>query len=59
MILLPILALVIGAMIAYFLRLPAIQGVSGLYLAVACLAGLDTVFGGFRSGLEAIRWLES
>ena len=52
MILLPILALVIGAMIAYFLRLPAIQGVSGQYLAVACLAGLDTVFGGFRSGLE-------
>jgi small basic protein len=52
MIALPIVAAVIGAIIAYFLRIGPVGGVSGQYLAVACLAGLDTVFGGVRGGLE-------
>lgn len=52
MIFLPILAALVGAMIAILLRVGPVGGVSGQYLAVACLAGLDTVFGGIRSGLE-------
>lgn len=51
MIFLPIIALVIGAAIALSLKLP-MHGIYGQYLAVACLAGLDTVCGGVRSGLE-------
>jgi small basic protein len=52
MIALPIVAAIIGAILAYFLRIAPVGGVSGQYLAVACLAGLDTVFGGVRGGLE-------
>lgn len=52
MILLPILALLIGIMVPLLLRLGPVGGSYGQYLAVACLAGLDTVFGGVRSGLE-------
>jgi small basic protein len=50
-ILIPILALIIGALLAIVLQI-SVGGASGQYLAVACLAGIDTVFGGFRSGLE-------
>src|SRR5437764_957490 len=50
--LLPLLTLLIGAIIAYALRIPPQGGETGLYLGVACLAGLDTVCGGIRSGLE-------
>ncbi|HWD38663.1 MAG TPA: small basic family protein [Fimbriimonas sp.] len=52
LILIPILAAIIGALIASQLQFHAVGGLSGQYLAVACLAGLDTVFGGIRSGLE-------
>lgn len=56
MILIPIMALVIGAMIAVILEWSGhfgpLRGIVGQYLAVACLAGLDTVLGGMRSGLE-------
>lgn len=52
MILLPIIALLIGLAIPLFLRLGPIGGISGQYLAVACLAGLDSVSGGIRAGLE-------
>jgi small basic protein len=52
MILLPIVAAIVGAAIALLLRVGPIGGISGQYLAVACIAGLDTVFGGVRSGLE-------
>jgi len=49
---LPILALFLGAMIALAMKLPAIPGAYGQYLAVACLAGFDTICGGVRAGLE-------
>ncbi len=52
MILLPIIALILGAAIALAIKLPAIPGVYGQYLAVACLAGFDTICGGIRAGLE-------
>ncbi|HJP82227.1 MAG TPA: small basic family protein [Fimbriimonadaceae bacterium] len=51
MILVPIVALLIGAAMALLLNRP-LTGAVGQYLAVACLAGLDSVCGGIRSGLE-------
>jgi small basic protein len=51
-ILIPLLALIVGALLAAVLQIGPIGGVGGHYLAVACLAGIDTIFGGFRSGLE-------
>jgi small basic protein len=51
-ILIPLIALLIGAFIALAIHLPAVPGVYGQYLAVACLAGFDTVCGGIRAGLE-------
>ena len=51
MILIPFVALIIGAFLAFEFVGPQ-KGISGQYLAVACLAGLDTILGGFRSGLE-------
>ena len=53
MILIPILAMLVGALIAVIVVLPIHNQVIAQYLAVACLAGLDTVLGGIRSGLEA------
>jgi small basic protein len=44
-------ALVLGAVLALVFNKP-MTGVYGQYLAVACLAGLDSVCGGIRSGLE-------
>ncbi len=49
--LVPIVALIIGALMAMQFVHP-VTGASGQYLAVACLAGLDTVCGGMRSGME-------
>jgi len=49
---LPILAMIVGAIIALFVVHPIHDAVVALYLAVGCLAGLDTVLGGVRSGLE-------
>jgi len=49
---LPILAIVVGAIIALFVRAPIHDAFAALYLSIACLAGLDTVLGGVRSGLE-------
>jgi small basic protein len=51
-ILVPIIALLIGVALPLFFGLAPIAGVSGQYLAVACLAGLDSVCGGIRAGLE-------
>lgn len=51
-VLLPIVFLVIGALIGYGFKVNPLGGAEGQYLAVACLAGFDTVFGGVRSGLE-------
>ncbi len=52
MILIPIVALIIGAAIALAIKMPPIPGVYGQYLAVACLAGFDTICGGVRAGVE-------
>jgi small basic protein len=51
MILVPIVALIIGAMIALIVQV-RVPGVWGQYVAVACLAGLDTILGGVRSAYE-------
>ncbi len=52
MILLPVLALVIGFSIPFLFKTGPITNFYGLYIGVACLAGLDSVLGGIRSGLE-------
>jgi small basic protein len=51
MILIPILFFVIGVMVALAKNVHY-YGASAHYMAVACLAGLDTVLGGIRSGYE-------
>ena len=51
MILLPVIALAVGIVLAILLRFQ-LGGIGGQYLAVACLAGLDTVLGGVRAGLD-------
>jgi small basic protein len=51
-ILLPVIAALLGALIALVSRVHPVPGEAGQYLAVACIASLDTVFGGVRSGLE-------
>lgn len=51
-ILIPIAALLLGAVVAKLLGLGAVTGIGGNYLAVACVAGLDSVTGGIRAGLE-------
>ena len=50
--LLPLVMLVLGAAIAFAMRFDPIPGAFGQYLAVACLAGFDTICGGIRSGME-------
>lgn len=52
MILIPILAMLVGALIALIVAFPIHDPSLAQYMAVACLAGLDTVLGGIRSGLE-------
>ena len=52
MIFIPFIALLIGAVLAYVFHAPAVPGAYGQYLAVACLAGFDTICGGIRAGLE-------
>lgn len=52
MILLPVVALLVGFLLAYVLRVGPVTGIVGLYLAVACLAGIDSILGGVRAGLE-------
>lgn len=50
--LLPLVMLVVGAAAAALLRFGPVNGAFGQYLAVACLAGFDTICGGVRSGME-------
>src|SRR5579871_1212889 len=50
--LLPIVSLLIGIGLAWILGVPPQSGNFGEYMGVACIAGLDTVCGGIRSGLE-------
>lgn len=49
--LIPILLLLVLAAVASQFVQP-VGGLGAQYIAVACLAGLDTVCGGIRSGLE-------
>lgn len=51
MLFIPILFLAIGILFGIVIRTP-ISGPMATYLAVCCLAGLDTVCGGIRSALE-------
>ncbi len=51
MILIPIFALILGAALSLLFVRP-LGGEAGQYLAVGVLAGLDSVCGGIRSGLE-------
>lgn len=51
MVWLPILALVVGFLCVWLSRW-AVPGDYASYLALAALAGLDSVFGGIRAGLE-------
>jgi small basic protein len=51
LILIPIAALIIGAILAKLLNISA-TGFVGTYLGIACIAGLDTVLGGVRSAYE-------
>ena len=51
MILIPIAFFIIGVAVALAMNIHG-YGVSAHYMAVACLAGLDTVLGGIRSGYE-------
>jgi small basic protein len=50
--LLPLVGAVLGALLAVLLKVGPQGGLTGQYMAVACLAGLDTICGGVRSGLE-------
>lgn len=53
MILLPIIALIIGIIAVPLLGIkPIAEPNMSIYLAVSCLAGLDTLCGGYRTGLE-------
>lgn len=50
MILIPILALIVGVLVGWLLKVPA--GPVGPFLGVSVLAGLDSIFGGCRSAIE-------
>lgn len=50
MILIPILAVIIGGLIAFFAT--PVAGIPREFVGVAALAGIDTVFGGLRAALE-------
>lgn len=45
-------ALAIGLFVPDLLGLAPLAGMEGMYLAVACLAGLDSLCGGLRSVME-------
>jgi small basic protein len=51
-ILLPVFFLVLGVLLPLAFHIEPLSGPKAQYLAVACLAGLDTVCGGIRTGLE-------
>lgn len=52
MIAVPFVALFVGALLALLMGVKPLTGVEGQYLAIACLAGFDTILGGIRGGLE-------
>lgn len=48
---LPVFALIVGILLGYITYFP-IEGLVGTYLGMGVIAGLDSVFGGWRSALE-------
>ena len=52
MTILPVVALVLGALLFFLFRIEPPKGIEAQYLAIACLAGLDSICGGVRSALE-------
>lgn len=52
MIFIPVIFLLVGLAIGLVL-LPPLKGIAGTYLALACLAGLDSLLGGVRASLES------
>lgn len=52
MIFLPIIAIVVGALIMMVPGLHTPFHTNANYWAVACIAGIDTICGGYRSGME-------
>lgn len=52
MILIPLIALLIGVSLPLFFEIGPFTGFPAQYVAVASLAGLDSICGGIRSGLE-------
>lgn len=51
MFLIPLLALIVGALIGFRTAFP-VSGEVGQYIGVGVIAGIDSVFGGWRSALE-------
>jgi small basic protein len=51
-ILIPILAVAIGIALGFLIKVP-LTGIAAVYMGVAVVAGLDSVFGGVRSANEA------
>jgi small basic protein len=49
---LPVIFLILGIGLGILIKEP-LTGEFGVYVAVACLAGLDTICGGIRSNLES------
>ena len=52
MIFIPILALIVGVILGIVIKVPMPSWLT-IYLGVATVAGLDSVFGGIRSAIEA------
>jgi small basic protein len=50
-ILIPIFFMMVGVLCAYMFKISA-HGKESLYIAVACIAGLDTLLGGIRAAYE-------
>ncbi|MBS1704962.1 MAG: small basic family protein [Armatimonadetes bacterium] len=51
MIIIPVVCLIVGLLLGVLIQQP-LRGELGVYMAVACLAGMDSICGGLRSGLE-------
>ncbi len=47
-----LIALIVGLVLPGVLNLKPIAGIEGMYLALACLAGIDSITGGIRSAME-------
>lgn len=52
MILIPLVALFVGILLGWAWAMPVASVIGSPYIAVAVLAGLDSIFGGVRSALE-------